>query len=218
MHHRLPVRAHVFSCWYASPQVPEDARRLFDSACENAGLCAGPLPDPLEPRATAIALALSREWGIADLEARLRDAIEEHFEPTWDRTRGEFTWGLGLGEPHPRGQYNAFLAAAEANSRGSWTRLSEGPLEDCPQVVGVDFPNVALAEARWVGDELRLRLDVLRPDANASTSFRIINADVARKWDVAGGSGSTLQLAGNALVVTTPLISGDLRVEPRRAG
>ncbi len=48
------------------------------------------------------------------MEARLAAAIEASYEPSWDMTRGEFTWGLGLDEPHPRGQFNAFLAAAEA--------------------------------------------------------------------------------------------------------
>ncbi len=208
------MRAHVFSSWYATPQVPEDARRLFDAACENAGLGAGPVPDPLEPRATAIALALGREWGIADLEARLRDAVEAHFEPTWDRSRGEFTWGLGLGEPHPRGQYNAFLAAAEANSRGAWTRLSEAPLAACPQVVDIDFPNVALARAVWIGDALELRLDVLRSDPAATTTFRVVGVDPARAWSAPEATQTRVERDGDALVVTTPLCSGDLQIVP----
>ncbi len=34
VHHRLPVRAALFSCFYSSAQVPDDARRLFDAASE----------------------------------------------------------------------------------------------------------------------------------------------------------------------------------------
>lgn len=207
------MRSHLFSCWYAAPQVPEDARRLFAAACADTGFDRDPLVEVPGPRAAAIGLALSREWGIPELEARLAAAIEAHFEPTWDRARGEFTWGLGLNEPHPRGQYNAFLAAAEAISAGAWTRLSETPPEVCPQVVGVDFPNVALAQARWSDEALHLRLDVLRPDPAAATHFRIVGVQPGRRWVAVGRSGATVERDGETLVVTAPLESGSLRIE-----
>ena len=200
MHHRLPVRAALFSCFYSSAQVPDDARRLFEAASESAGLTADPLSRLRDLRGPAIALALSREWRIPDLEGRLSRAVDAQFEPTWDHDRGEFTWGLGLNEEHPRGQYNAFLATAEASSPGAWTRLSAAPLEACPQVVGVDFPNVALARARWTNGVLFLRL----------------NAGPNRAWSVVGAERSTIERDGDALVVTTPLQSGDLRIEPSR--
>ena len=215
MHHRLPVRAALFSCFYSSAQVPSDARRLFDAASESAGLTADPLGRLRDMRGPAIALALAREWRILDLEARLSQAIDAQFEPTWDRDRGEFTWGLGLDEEHPRGQYNAFLATAEAASPGAWARLSAAPLEACPQVVGVDFPNVALARALWVDGVLYLRLDVHRSDPAVLTSFRILNTEPGRAWSVVGTGRSTIARDGNALVVTTPMQSGDLRIEPR---
>jgi hypothetical protein len=165
-------------------------------------------------RGPAIALALSREWRISDLEARLSRAIDAQFEPTWDHDRGEFTWGLGLGEEHPRGQYNAFLATAEAASPGAWTRLSAAPLEACPQVVGVDFPNVALSRALWVNGVLHLRLDVHRPDPARLTTFRILDAEPGRAWSVVGAERSMIERDVSALVVTTPMRSGDLRIEP----
>jgi hypothetical protein len=208
------VRAALFSCFYSSAQVPDDARRLFEAASRSAGLAADPLERLRDVRGAAIALALSREWGITDLEARLSRAIDAQFEPTWDHDRGEFTWGLGLGEEHPRGQYNAFLATAEAASLGVWTRLSAAPLGACPQVVGIDFPNVALARALWVNKVLYLRLDVHRSDPARLTTFRILDAEPGPAWSLVGAERSTIKRDGNALVVTTPMRSGDLRIRP----
>jgi hypothetical protein len=205
----------LFSCFYSSAQAPDDARRLFHAASRSAGLMADPLEGLRDVRGAAIALTLSREWGITDLEARLRRAIDARFEPTWDHDRGEFTWGLGLGEKHPRGQYNAFLATAEAASPGAWTRLSAAPLEGCPQVVGIDFPNVALARALWVNEVLYLRLDVHRPDPARLTTFRILDVEHGPAWSLVGAERSTIERDGNALVVTTPVRSGDLRIGPR---
>ena len=212
------MRSHLFSCWYASAQAPQDTRRLFDAGCASAGLADDPLHTQLEPRSAAIALALSREWSIADLEGRLVPAIEAQFEPQWDRVRGEFTWGLGLNEDHPRGQYNAFLAAAEAMAPGLWTRLSADPLEPCPQVVGVDFPKVALTRARWTDGALDLTLRAHPADPAASTTFEIVGADLDRQWTLGGSDRSTIERRGKALVVNTPLQSGDLRVEPAECG
>lgn len=209
------MRAALFSCFYSSAQVPDDARRLFDAASGSAGLTADPLEALRDVRGPAVALALAREWGIADLEARLSRAIDAQFEPTWDHGRGEFTWRLGLGEEHPRGQYNAFLATAEAASPGAWSRLSAAPLAKCPQVVGVDFPNVALARAQWADGVLHLRLDVHRADPAVLTTFRIVGAQAGRPWSVAGAERSTIERDRDDLVVTTPMRSGDLRIEAR---
>ena len=197
--------------------MPDDARRLFDAASDSANLTADPLERLRDVRGPAIALALSREWGITDLEARLSRAIDAQFEPTWDRDRGEFTWGLGLREQHPRGQYNAFLATAEAASPGAWTRLSAAPLAACSQVVGVDFPNVALARALWVDGVLHLRLDVHRPNPAVLTTFRVLDPQPAREWSVVGAERSAIERDGGDLVVRTPMQSGDLRIEPLSA-
>jgi hypothetical protein len=83
-------------------------------------------------------------------------------------------------------------------------------------VVGVDFPNVALARALWINDVLYLRLDVHRSDPAVLTSFRILDAEPGRAWSVVAGERSTIERDGNALIVTTPMRSGDLRIEPLR--
>ena len=38
VHHRLPVSSAVVTSYYAAPQVPDDARRLFGAACTSMGL------------------------------------------------------------------------------------------------------------------------------------------------------------------------------------
>jgi hypothetical protein len=162
-------------------------------------------------RAIGSSLVLAKEWGIDDLVDRLERAIDASYEPTRDIERGEFTWGLRLNEPHPRGQFNAFLAAGEAAGPGMWTRLSEAPLEPCPQIVDVDFPTMAFTRAEWVDGNLRLRLSPLREDSSRRTSFRIVGAE-PRIWDVHGMDGVSLDVSSSGLEVRVPMIAGDLEL------
>ncbi|MCP3935778.1 MAG: hypothetical protein GY708_10445 [Actinomycetia bacterium] len=160
-------------------------------------------------RGAGSSLLLAREWGMADLEDRLAAAIEASFEPTWDRSLGEFTWGMGLDEPHPRGQFNAFLAAAEASGPGRWEGLSAAPLEKCPQVVDVDFPSVALSRAEWIDGSLHLRVEVLDESPNERTAFRIVGAE-PRMWDILGPDGLTVEVTTSGLMVRMPRVSADI--------
>ena len=76
VHHRLPVSAALTTSYYAAPQEPEDARRLFDAGCNALGF-GQDLRVPLRAsRAYGSSLVLAREWGLDDLEARLVQAIE----------------------------------------------------------------------------------------------------------------------------------------------
>jgi hypothetical protein len=61
---------------------------------------------------------------------------------------------------------------------------------------------------------LDLRLDVHRADPAVLTTFRILDAEPGRAWSVVGAERSTIERDGDALVVTTPLQSGGLRIEP----
>ena len=211
VHHRLPVSAALTTAFYAAPQEPDDARRLFDAGLRSIGLDREPV-QPLRPsRAVGSSWVLAREWGLDDVTDRLVRAIDASYEPTWDTERGEFTWGLGLHEPHPRGQFNAFLAAGESAGPGMWSRLSEAPLDACPQIVGVDFPTMAFTRAEWVDGNLRLRLAPLREDPTRRTSFRIIGAE-PRNWDVHGMDGVSLDLSSTGLDVRVPLVAGDLEL------
>ena len=163
------------------------------------------IPDEVtgNPRNAGALLHAAREWGLEELADRLRAACDDSLEPTWDRGRGEFTWGCGLNEAHPRGQFNALLALGEANTRGAWTRLASELLpEDEPLVVDVDFPEVALSEARWADGALHIRLHPMNESViGRETSFRIIGLEDAAAWSLDGPG--TLRVAGSDLVVTT---------------
>jgi hypothetical protein len=211
VHHRLPVSLAMTTSYYSAPQAPEDSKRLFEAACVSMGLTDTPSL-PLRPsRAYSSALILAREWGYTDIEARLVGAIEQSYEPSWDSSTGEFTWGMGLNEPHPRGQFNAFLAAAEATGPDMWTRLSEAPLEPCPQIVGVDFPTMALSQAEWIGDVLHLGLAPLTEDGNSRTSFGLIGADPG-DWTVDGVDGSAVTQGRDGLLISVPLVRRDVTI------
>jgi hypothetical protein len=201
-------------CFYLAPQVPDEARRLFDAAATSAGITREGIANMGGHRINAIAWFLSREWGLEELETTLRTELDANYEPNWDRTRGEFTWGLGLAEDHPRGQYNGFLAAAEAVSPGAWARLSAAPLSAQPGLVeGVDFPKLALAEARWHDDALHLRL---HPQNDAClgepTRFRITGLDDADRFCVEGEA--RLRSEAGDLVVETSIGDHRLTVRP----
>jgi hypothetical protein len=209
MHHRLPVASAITTSYYSAPQMPEDSRRLFDAACASLGLDNDPKVPLRAGRGYPSALILAKEWGLKDLEDRLTRAIELSYEPTWDDESGEFTWGMGLDEPHPRGQFNAFLAAAEAVGPGLWSRLSEAPLESCPQVVDVDFPNVALTRAEWINGNLYLKLAPLQEDPAKTTTFRIIGVE-PRLWCLAGIDGATMDVTPKSVIVRVPMVAGTL--------
>ncbi|WP_419552923.1 hypothetical protein [Candidatus Poriferisodalis sp.] len=213
VHHRLPVRAALTTSFYVAPQQSDEARRLFEAACRSARLD-GDLDLPLiAGRGVPSSLVLAREWGMTDLAERLAAAIEASYEPTWDHDRGEFTWGMGLNEAYPRGQFNAFLATAEAGGPGRWTALSAAPLERCPQVVDVDFPRVALRQAEWVGSTLRLNLAPLHPQPRQRTTFRVVGA-APGSWQIAGPEGATVSSTERGLIVDTLLVEGEIELAP----
>ncbi len=66
-------------CFYLAPQVPEEARRLFDAAAANAGISSDGITDLAGHRINAIAWFLSREWGLDELEAAIRSALEANY-------------------------------------------------------------------------------------------------------------------------------------------
>ena len=196
---------------------------LFEAAYDDVGLGGGnaistPLP---ASRGVPAALLLSREWSITDLEHRLVEAIEASYEPTWDTERNEFTWGLGLQEPHPRGQFNAFLAAAELGAPGAWARLSAAPLPPCPQVVDVDFPTMAFATAEWVDETLHLHSAPARPAPSERTSFVVTGVHApADNWMITSVDGTsvdgvTLDPTDDGLHITMPVVAAELTISRR---
>ena len=217
IHHKVPISPVVGKVTYLLPLVPEDARRLFDGAIEGMGGLRDEIPEATlaNPRDAGTLLHAAKEWDLNDLAERLQAACDDALEPTWDRGRGEFTWGCGLDEEHPRGQYNSLLALAEANSEGAWTRLATQLLpENEPRVEGVDFPAVALSEARWVGGELHLRLSPQNDSfVGLGTKFRIVGLEEPGAWQVLGPGA--VEVDGPNLVVSAEI--GDHSLVIRRS-
>ena len=120
---------------------------------------------------------------------------------------------MGLNEAHPRGQFNAFLAAAEAAGPGRWEALSAAPLTACPQVVDVDFPVMALDRAEWIGSSLHLGLAPLYEDPNVYTTFRIVGVE-PRQWDISGIDGAMVDAKADGVVVRVPLKKATMTFTP----
>ena len=212
VHHEVPIAFGMIPAIYLAPQVPDEARRLYQAGMTQMGLWSpsGAIAPP-GPRQSALNLWLAREWGLDEIAGPLAAAVEEHYEPTWDATRGEFTWGFQLDEPHPRGQYNGTMAAAQIATEGSWWRLANvgpGARFAEPTVVGVDFPAVALREAWWdpATDTLKVT-PVAAAGAGARTTFRVSNVADPDAWTASGPVADAVRLrtVGADLEVELPV-------------
>lgn len=184
----------LFIAKCALPRFPDDARVLFESAARYLNWRMDrPLEAPggegsgsLGAFEVLYGLFFAREVGDTQLHSKLKAFSEEHHEPIWDESNGEFYWGFGLNEPYPRGQLNGAASLGEAVSEGAWQRLISRPhlrkhIE--PVVYGVDFPTVCLSQAYY---DVERRALVVTTDAGAPgaagqpTSFRIRNVVPAR--------------------------------------
>jgi hypothetical protein len=197
----------VINALYLAPQRPDEARRLFDAGLGMLGAIGDGPATVVGERSTGVALLLAREWGLDVTAERLAAGAEASYEPTWDRDRGEFTWGFGLDEEHPRGQFNAIMAAAEAATAGAWTALSTERASALQgEVVGVDFPHVAMRGAAWRDGTLHLSTSAL---GGAPTSWRIAGLDDPAHWTASAPSDVPVEtrVDGDDLVIET--VAGD---------
>ncbi len=209
-HHGHGPGGLALPAWYLAPQRREVAQAGWEvSALLSGALGNGPIAGLDDPLNAVALLQLAGEFGEDSVRERIWDAADEFLEPTWDRESGEFTLGFRLGEPHPRGQLNARAMAARACTTGAWARIFNEPNLGKfaePTVVGVDFPTVALSEARWdVGrGELRVRA-VAKNEAlgHEPTQFRVTNVADASGWTLRSEAGEVAHLgsaAGDVLV------------------
>jgi hypothetical protein len=99
--------------------------------------------------------------------------------------------------------------AARACTAGAWARIFNQPnlsKFDEPTFVGVDFPAVALSEARWDPGrgELRVRAVAMNESRGAGlTQFRVTNVASAAGWILRSEATEAIQLgsvAGDVLV------------------
>ena len=186
--------------WYFAPQRREIAEAGWQLAATiNGVLRDGPISGLDEPETATMLLQFAGEFADPATKKRIWDAAEDHIEPTWNRDAGEFTLGFGLDEPHPRGQLNARAMAGWVCTEGDWARIFNAPnliKFDQPTVIGVDFPRVALSEARWDGTALHLAAHPQNAVIEgSSTKVRITNIASAERWVMIRSDGTTISLS-----------------------
>jgi len=169
------------------------------AATINGALVDGPISGLDEPDSATMLLQFAGEFADPKTKQRIWDAAEEHIAPTWNRDAGEFTLGFGLDEPYPRGQLKARAMAGWVCKEGDWTRIFNAPnlvKFDQPTVIGVDFPRVALSEARWDGTALHLAAHPQNTAVEGSrTKVRITNVASAEGWVMIRSDGTTIPLS-----------------------
>ncbi len=172
-----------------------------------------PYTPALDPRGSTLYYFLAREWGVDDLAAALMRDADQRYAPTWASASGEFTWGFGLDEAHPRGQWNAAMAAGEANDGGGWWRLAntfETRRFGDPTIVGVEFPSVVPTQAWWDRDRVELVVSIAPSNSHLigrPTTFRVTNLPASASWTASPMNGHHLdsQLVGGDLEITTAI-------------
>lgn len=201
----------IAPAWYFAPQRLDVAQMGWQTMAAMTGLLdEGPIAGLDDPATAVMLLQIAGEFADEGTKTRLWQAAEDYIEPTWDQQRGEFTLGFELNEPHPRGQWNARSMAGWVCTKGAWSRIFNEPnlaKFSEPTVYGVDFPRIALSEARWDGQALHLAAHPQHKAAEGSrTSMRIRNLPVDGQWRLTGLHGSVADLEATAgrLEVTLP--------------
>jgi len=192
-----------------APQAPDDARHLFDvgvAALGDGHQFESPL---LAERAEALALLGAREWADEDLARELASAIESSQRLSTD---ADTDGGHPLGPP-PLGSLNVLLAMAEATEAGHWSALFTEPMAPCPQIIGVDLPDVVLFRAEWVNGVLHVGQAPASENRQRWTTFRLVG-DEPRMWYLTGIDGAMMDTAGSSVVVRVPQVSGELEFAP----
>jgi hypothetical protein len=207
--------------WYFAPQRPEVARAGWQMAAMLNGVTGdGPITGLNDPARAVTLLQFAGEFADPATKKRIWEAADEHIEANWDRKAGEFTLGFRLDEPHPRGQWNARVMAGWVCTPGAWARIFNEPnlgkFEE-PTVEGVDFPRVALSEARWDGSALHLAAHPQNPAIEGSrTKVRITNVAGVDDWVMSGSNGETIALSGEGNHVNAELVVDNQAVVIRR--
>jgi len=203
-HHVAPSTSGSLLYFHTAAQHREDTAILFENMVDRLGWSESvTIPDGERGVSSLVrTAALAREFGKDSLYSNLISHADVNYEPTWDRELGEFTWGFGLNEVYPRGQYNAIMAYAEAGSVGAWAKLFEQPnlkKFEQPTVHGVDFPNISLTQASYDSEKRILVIstdDGIPSEQGQRTSFRVnnirpetcvITADSDIEWKIVEG-------------------------------
>jgi hypothetical protein len=177
------------------------ARSAWELAVMLTGLDGDAPPTPEAPGMLADSgfaslLAMqTAEFDDGIVKDRIWAVLDGVHEPAVDADLGEHTYGFGLGEPHPRGQLNARVMAGWACRPGAWSRIFNEPPDgrfDEPTVSGVDFPDVALSEARWDGTALHLAAAARNASLSGSrTSLSVTGLPADGTWTLVRPDGTT---------------------------
>jgi hypothetical protein len=211
VHVRVPAFAGLMNTLYLAPQVADDSRSLFDAAGV-ADLASGDGPVlAMNERSTGIAWMIARDWGVDTLAGRFQAGCEANYEPTWNED--EFWWGFRLDEPHPRGQLNAILAAAEATTAGAWTRFAnEYTPYIGPELCDVDLDTIAITQATWTDDRLLIGVvEASRQTVGQPTRLRVRGLEHPSEWTIDGDA--ELRTDGADIVIEMRAQSAALTVE-----
>ena len=104
-----------------------------------------------DPRPIGRALFLAREFGDQVTEGRLREIVEQEFEPRmFGDEQDRFGYWFGLDTPWPRGQLTGVLMMSQLGEPGTWWRIFNEPnlvKHHEPTVEGVDYPDMGIVQA-----------------------------------------------------------------------
>ncbi|HIG42502.1 MAG: hypothetical protein ABGY96_18220 [bacterium] len=202
----------IAPAWYFAPQRNQVAEAGWKTAALGSGVFGdGSIAGLDQPAMATMLLQLAGEFADPETKQRIWDAADEHIEPTWNHDTGEFTLGLGLNEAHPRGQWNARMMAGWVCTQGAWSGIFNEPnltKFSEPTVEGVDFPRIALSEAKWDGQVLHL---AAHPQNTAiegtSTMVKLRNVDSTDGWNMTQSNGEKVQLVGKGDHVEIELVA-----------
>ena len=203
--------------WYFAPQKREVAQAGWETTARLCGaLGDGPIRGMEDPRRAVNLLQFAGEFADPEAKQRIWQAADPHIQPTWDTESGEFTLGFGLNEAHPRGQWNARAMAGWVCTQGAWASIFNAPKLgkfDEPTVEGVDFPKIALSQARWDGTKLHLAVHPQnKRAANTPTEVTITNLDNVADWVLVKPNGATEYLAATDGRLTVELLADNQTV------
>ncbi len=191
-----------------APQAPAEARQLFDAGVATLSRSQELAPPLLADRANALALLGAREWDAEGQVRELASAIDSSPLPSTDDDDDADAEGH-----HTFGSPNALLAMAEATEAGRWSAMFTEPVAPCPQVIGVEFPEVALFRAEWINGALHVGQAPLSENGQRWTTFRLVGGE-PRMWYLTGIDGAMMDTAGSAVVVRVPQVRGELEFAP----
>ena len=201
----------IAPAWYFAPQRNQVAEAGWNLIAQANGVFGDQAVTGLEePGAARFLLQIAGEFADPITKQRIWEAAEDHIEPTWDENAGEFTLGLGLNEDYPRGQLNARMMAGWVCTEGAWSRIFNEPNLNKfnePTIEGVDFPRVALSEAKWDGSVLRLAAHPQNSIVSGTkTMVKLTNIATLENWTITSANGETTSLSHKDNYVEVPLI------------